>query len=358
MKYYHNEENIQPFQCKYSGNVLDLLNKLNISLVLSTYQAGKVIFLSSNGENMFQLVRDFARPMGIAIKDNLMALAGALTVTVFKTDAELAKTYPSKPDTYDAFYFPITLFRTDYVNIHDISFTNQGLIGVNTAFSCLSRLDGQFSFNPIWKPDFIDKFEPKDFCHLNGMALDEKNAICYVTAFGKTKECDEWRKNKLNGGILIDVKTDEIVLENLPMPHSPRIYNGKVYLLLSAAEEFIKVDIENGTYNVIAKIDGFIRGLCFKEKYAFIGVSKLRKTHIFSDLPIAEKEITAGVVIIDINTGKKVGAIKYETNVDELYDVHILDGIKRPNILNYQQSLNHRALITPFGCGWIENNDS
>lgn len=345
----------RPFECRYSDGVLELLDKLNISLILSTYQAGKVIILSSNGKNMYQLARDFARPMGIAIKDEHMALAGALSVTVFKTDKELARTYPKKPDTYDALYFPTTLFRTDYVDIHDIAFTKHGMVGVNTSFSCLAKLDGEYSFNPIWKPDFINKFVPGDLCHLNGMAVDENGEIRYVTAFGKTESKEGWRENKLTSGILIDVQTNEIVLEGLPMPHSPRVYNGDLYVLLSATEELVKVDIKNKSYQVIAKIDGFIRGLSFKDNYAFIGVSKLRKTHTFADLPIADKDIKAGVVIVDITTGKIVGDIKYENSVDELYDVHILDGIKRANILNYQQSLNFRALITPFGCSWVEN---
>ena len=347
---------MRPFQCNYSGNALELLNKLNISLILSTYQAGKVIILSSDGTHMHQLVRDFQRPMGIAVNGDMMALAGALGTTVFRTDPGLAKTYPEKPATYDAFYFPTTMFRTDFVDIHDIAFTKQGLVGVNTSFSCLSKLDGEYSFNPIWKPTFINEFVPKDLCHLNGMAVDEESNIRYVTAFGETTSKEGWRENKLTSGILIDVEKNEIALNGLPMPHSPRIYKGEVYLLLSAEESLVKADLKNGTYEEVAKIDGFIRGLSFIENYAFIGVSKLRKTHTFSDLDIADKEIKAGVVIVDINTGKTVGEIKYDTSVEELYDVHILKGYKRVNILNYQQSLRHRALITPFGCSWIENS--
>lgn len=346
---------MRPFQCNYSGKALTLLNELNISLILSTYQAGKVIILSSDGIQMYQLIREFQRPMGIAVKGDMMALAGALGVTLFRTDTNLAKTYPEKPDTYDAFYFPTAMFRTDYVDIHDIAFTKQGLVGVNTSFSCLSKLDGEYSFNPVWKPKFISEFVPKDLCHLNGMAVDEVGNIRYVTAFGKTASKEGWRESKLTGGILVDVQTNEIVLDKLPMPHSPRIYKGEVYLLLSAEEKLVKANLHNSTFQEVAKVDGFIRGLTFIENYAFIGVSKLRKTHTFSDLDIVDKEIKSGVVIVDINSGETVGEIKYETSVEELYDVHILNGFKRVNILNYQQSLRHRALITPFGCQWIEN---
>lgn len=346
---------MRPFQCNFNGRALELLNELKCSIILSTYQAGKVVILSSDGSQMHQLIRDFQRPMGIALKGNMMALAGALGVTVFRTDENLAKTYPERPETYDAFYFPTTQFRTDYVDIHDIAFTNQGLVGVNTSFSCLAKLDGEYSFHPIWKPTFIHEFVPQDLCHLNGMAVDEKGDIRYVTAFGATTSKEGWREKKLTSGILIDVCTNEIVLDGLPMPHSPRIYNGDVYLLLSAEEKLVKANLQDHTYQEIATVDGFIRGLSFREHYAFIGVSTLRKTHTFSDLDLVDKEIKAGVVIVDLNTGKTVGEIKYDNSVEELYDVHILQGFQRANILNYPQSLRHRALITPFGCHWIEN---
>jgi uncharacterized protein (TIGR03032 family) len=332
------------------------MNELGVSIILSTYQAGKVIVLSTDGSRMYQLVRDFVRPMGIALQEDRMAIACALNVVVLKTDANLAKSYPDKPDTYDAFYYPTMLYRTDYVDIHDIAFTNEGLVGVNTAYSCLSRLDGKFSFEPIWKPYFIEEYVPEDLCHLNGMAVDEHSTIKYVTAFGKTASKEGWRKNKHSSGVLMDTQKNEIVLDGLPMPHSPRIYNGEVYFLLSATEQLVKADLKNNTYTEIARVDGFIRGLSFKGKYAFIGVSKLRNTHTFSDLAISQKEIQAGVVIVNIETGEKVGEIKYENNVEELYDVHILEGVTRVNLFNFQQSLSHRALITPFGCSWAENN--
>lgn len=89
---------METFHCSYSGKAVELLRQLNISLILSTYQAGKIIILSSDGTRMYQLVRDFSRPMGITVKENMMALAGALGVTVFRTDSNLAATYSRRND--------------------------------------------------------------------------------------------------------------------------------------------------------------------------------------------------------------------------------------------------------------------
>jgi len=348
------------YRASFSPEVPQLLDELGISLILSTYQAGKVIILSAENQQMVQLLRDFDRPMGIALQGDMLALALRLNVAIFRNDHHLAQTYPKKPNTYDSLYFPLALNKTDFVDTHDLFFTNQGLVAVNTAYSCLIKVDGSFSFQSIWKPPFISEFDASDRCHLNGMAVDDAGDIRYVTAFGESDVAEGWRTNKLQGGILMDVRTGKTVITGLGMPHSPRIYNGKLYLLSSATEELLLVDPEKKTTESIIKLDGFIRGLSFKGNYAFIGTSKLRKSHTFGDLPIANKKIKAGVHIVNLKTRSKVGEIIYDDDLQEIYDVHVLDGKRRPNILNLPMSEQYRAMITPHGARWVmpENNNT
>lgn len=348
------------FKASFSPEVPQLLEQLEISLILSTYQAGKVIILSSDGENMTQLLRDFDRPMGIALQGDMLALALRLNVAIFRNDTKLAQTYPKKPNTYDSLYFPLALNKTDFVDTHDLFFSNDGLIAVNTAYSCLIKVDSTFSFQPVWRPDFINDFQEVDYCHLNGMAVDDQGEVRYVTAFGQTNTPEGWRTNKLQGGVVIDVQTNDVVAKGLGMPHSPRLYQGKLYVLASATEELLEVDVKSKTTHSIIKVDGFIRGLSFKGDYAFIGTSKLRKSHTFGDLPITNKKIHAGVVIVNLKTKEKVGEIIYDDDLQEIYDVHVLDGKRRPNILNLPMSEQYRAMITPQGAQWItpEENHS
>ena len=342
------------FNANFSPEVPRLLHELGISLILSTYQAGKVIILSSDGQTMRQLLRDFDRPMGIAIQGDMLALALRLNVAIFRNDNELARTYPKKPATYDSLYFPIALNKTDFIDTHDLFFTRHGLVAVNTAYSCLVKIDGAFSFQPVWRPDFISDLESGDRCHLNGMAVDETGEIRYVTAFGQTNTAEGWRTNKLQGGVVIDVQSNEIVAEGLGMPHSPRLYQNKLYVLSSATEELLEVDPTTKTTRSIVKANGFIRGLSFKGDYAFIGTSKLRKSHTFGDLPIANKKINAGVTIINLRTQAIEGEILYEDDLQEIYDVHVLDGKHRPNILNLPMSDQYRAMLTPQGAQWVQ----
>jgi uncharacterized protein (TIGR03032 family) len=137
------------------------------------------------------------------------------------------------------------------------------------------------------------------------------------------------------------------------MPHSPRLYRGKLYLLSSATERLLEIDTASGEITTVATVNGFIRGLSFKDNYAFIGISKLRKSHVFGDLSIANRRIDAGVAVIDLNSGERVGGIAYDDELHEIYDLHVLHDKRHPNILNLPMSDQYRAMLTPQGAEWV-----
>ncbi|MCH7827500.1 MAG: TIGR03032 family protein [Bacteroidetes bacterium] len=343
---------LPPFSSTYSPNVPELLNTLNISLALSTYQAGKLIFLSAkNQEELIQLPRTFDNIMGIAVKDKMMAIACKNELVELLNTSELAPTYPKKPNIYDALYLPRATYYTGQLALHDMEFTDDGILAVNTLFSCLSIINNECSFKPVWNPKFIKELTPNDNCHLNGMALKDGKPV-YVSALGKTNTRQGWRDNKMTGGVLIDVNSNEIILENLQMPHSPRIYNDKLYFLNSAAGELCAVDTDKRTYGTITKLGSYARGMDRCGDYLFIGVSKLRhKSSVFGDLPIAKSSF-AGILIVYLPMGNIVGHIRYETSVEEIYDVKVLPGLRRPGIVSHTQDVNKLALTSPIGDFW------
>lgn len=348
---------MNPFSARYSPEFPKVLEELDGTIILTTYQTGKVIFLSTKDGKLTQLVREFDRPMGVSFHGELMAMALRTNITVFKNSKSLAKTYPKKENVYDSLYYPTAINITSYIDTHDITFSQSGLVGVNTSYSCLVKVDGQNSFEPIWFPPFIKEFASGDACHLNGVCVDENSDLRYITAFAKSTEPGGWRLNKLTTGILYDIKEQKYLCEDLPMPHSPRVYKDELYVLLSASEELVKVDRVTGEKELITKIDGFIRGLSFYKNYAFIGVSKLRKSHTFGDLPIAKKRLYAGCVIVDLTTKEKVAEVFYDDALEEVYDVAFIPNAKRVNILNHQMIQTTPAIITSKYEQWIKNKD-
>jgi uncharacterized protein (TIGR03032 family) len=342
-----------PFSCTYTPQLPELLLKLNCSIAFTTHQAGKLVFISPVDENsLTMLPRSFNQPMGFEVGDEKMVLATKDEVILFENSRELAVNYPNRPGTYDSLFVPRMTFHTGQVDLHDIAFGTEGIWAVNTSFSCICQVNGSYNFIPTWKPSFISQLVSEDRCHLNGLVmLSGKPA--YVTMLGNSDTPQGWRNNIMDGGLLIDIEKNEIILDNLPMPHSPMIYEGDLYVLLSASGDIIKIDLDSRSYEVIKRLDGFCRGMDIYGDYMFVGMSKLRRnSSAFSKLSFSGKADTAGVKIIHLPTRALVGEIIYQTSLDEIYGLKILADTIRPNILNTINPVYKYSLAIPGATFW------
>lgn len=350
--------NLAPFSCQYTPQIPELLLKLNCSIAISTYQAGKLILISPKDENsLIQLPRTFAKPMGIAedTKKDKLALACKDEIIVFANSKQLASFYPKSPNKYDALYMPRVTYHTGSLDIHDLRFGVDGdLFAVNTLFSTIIKINEDYNFAPYWTPPFIDKLVSEDRCHLNGMAM-QSGRPKYATAFNQGNTFQSWRENITKSGVIYDIDSNEVVASGLAMPHSPRLFGNDLFVLLSATGELVKIDINTGKYEVIVKIEGFIRGMSLHKDYLFVGLSKLRKnSSTFGKLDFAEKAHHSGIIVIHLPTGSIAGKITYVTSLDEIYDVHIIPDKIRPNILNTISDDYKSGLMTPETTFWAK----
>lgn len=340
-----------PFTATHTENMPALLAQLYCSLAISTFQAGKVILVGSDGEHLNHLPRTFRRPMGLAVDGNHLAVACEEEVVLLHNDPRLARTYPRKVDFYDALFIPRSTHYCGELDVHDLAWGNEGLIGVNTLFSCLFRLDPDFNFVPLWQPPFIRGLEAEDRCHLNGMAVVD-GAPKYATALGTTDTPEGWRDDKLEGGVLLDISSGEVVLSGLPMPHSPRVVDGELYILLGATGELAVVDVEEGSYEVLQPVPGFARGMAHWGEYLFVGFSKIREGRLFEGVRLDAEETHCGMGVVHRLSGGYMGEIRYVNTCEEIYDVQVLPGMRRPGILGVEGEMHKRAVSIPQTTYW------
>jgi uncharacterized protein (TIGR03032 family) len=132
------------------------------------------------------------------------------------------------------------------------------------------------------------------------------------------------------------VSSGEPIVRGLCMPHSPRIYGGRAWLLESGRGSFSIADFQTGRTEIVAKFPGFTRGLDFHGCYAFVGLSQVRETAIFSGIPIVEEatERVCGVWIIDLRNGRVVAFVQFKGPVQEILSVAVLPGIESPWLIN------------------------
>ena len=147
---------------------------------------------------------------------------------------------------------------------------------------------------------------------------------------------------------MIDYETDEIVLRGLSMPHSPRWYNDQLWVLESGDGGIAKVDLENKTWLTIAKLPGFTRGIDFVGPLAFVGLSQVRESAVFSGIPLVERleERTCGLWIVNIQTGETVAFLRFEEGVQEIFAVQILPA-RYPEMLEWGDKRLMNSYVIP-----------
>ena len=324
-----------------------ILNELNASLLATTYQANKLLVVRAAGAGLSTLVRTFDRPMGLAVDGRRLALGTRDQIWLLRNAPDIASRI-EPAELHDACYLPRSCHVTGDIRGHEIAWAGDDLWIVNTRFSCLCTIDPDYSFVPRWRPPFISSLAAEDRCHLNGLAMRDGRPR-YVTALGETDSQGGWRPNKARGGCLIDVPTGEIVARGLSMPHSPRLHDGRLWVLESGTGRLLLVDIATGRCEPVVELPGFARGLTFAGRYAFIGLSKIRETPTFGGLPIAERlsELTCGVAVVDLRSGEIGGLLEYQTAVEEIFDVQLLLGVRFPEIIGFQKEAVQHTFVVP-----------
>jgi uncharacterized protein (TIGR03032 family) len=336
-----------PLRSIHTSNFPQILSQLGISLAVTTYQAGKVIMVRADGEHLNTHFRVFKKPMGMAMAGDQLSLGSGAQIITFRNMPNVAqKLEPAHK--HDACYLPYNTHITGDIDIHEMAYGKEGLWFVNTRFSCLCTLDRLHSFVPRWRPAYITALAPEDRCHLNGLAMVDGQPK-YVTALGETDMARGWRQNKVNGGVLIDVDTKKVLLRGLSMPHSPRWYGDRLWLLESGYGSISQVDLQTGTTEMIAQMPGFTRGVDFYGNLAFIGLSQVRETAIFSGIPITEKasDRNSGVWVVNLETGKIIAFLKFEDLVQEVFAVQVLPHARFPEMIDSNEELIASSYFLP-----------
>ncbi len=318
---------------RHSAQFVPILQHLGSSLLVSTYAAGKVATVGSGPEGLRLGFSNFQRAMGVAVCAEGIAIGGPNLIWILRDAGQLSQQI-APVGQYDRGFLARESFVTGNISVHEMSWGAGGeLWVVNTLFSCLCTLHEDFNFVPRWQPSFITELAAQDRCHLNGMAMQDGNPK-YVSALGTSDEARGWREGKSNGGVIIDVESGEIVASGFCMPHSPRIHQGRLFLLDSGRGQLVTVGLQSGQIDTVTQYPGYGRGMALLGQFAFIGMSKARETSVFGGVPICEdrSKMRCGVVVVDLVSGQSVAYLEFQTGVEEIFDVQVLCEVKNPII--------------------------
>lgn len=320
-------------EISFSRGFAPFLATSGISLAFTSYQSGRLYLLGHGPDGKLSLHEAlYPQAMGVAGDRNRIYL-GTLT-SIVRMENVLAPGHLANA-AHDKVYVPRNIQTTGDIDIHELGLRDDGrIVFVNTRYSCLCEPSLTHSFKPIWKPDFISKLAPEDRCHLNGLAMVDGRPK-YVSAVSRSDAVDGWRDRRHDGGIVIDVETDEIVAEGLSMPHSPRWHDGRLWILNSGSGELGFIDPATRRFEAVAFCPGFLRGLSFHDGYAVVTLSKPRHGRfegLALDRRLQEKDVDAwcGIQVISLATGDVAQWLRLDGGITELFDACVLPGVNNP----------------------------
>lgn len=324
-----------------SGGLATWLAACGASLALTTYQANRLFLIGCKpGGGMRAHERRIDHCQGLWSDGQTLWASSDSILWRFENDLP-AGAATEKGATRR--FVPREGRVTGNLDIHDIALgetgAGRGPIFVATGYNCLATISDRASFRPLWRPPFISALVAEDRCHLNGLAMDGPRPA-FATAISRSDVADGWRERRRDGGVVIDIASGEIVAGGLSMPHSPRLHDGRLWLLNSGTGEFGWIDRASGRFEPVAFCPGYARGLAFFGPHAVIGLSRPRNL-TFEGLALQERlkakdtEARCGVIVIDLASGLTTEWLRFADPVTELYDVAILPGVTQAEAVGF-----------------------
>jgi uncharacterized protein (TIGR03032 family) len=309
------------------------LSSHRLSLAVTSYQTGNLILVGVAPDGAVSFHQQvYHRAMGVHALTDRLYIGGLYQI--WRLENVLAPEQRANGH-FDRLFVPRNAQTVGDVDVHEISVDKTGrIVFVNTKFSCLATVSLKYGFRPIWKPEFISRLAAEDRCHLNGLAMED-GLPRYVTAVSRSDVINGWRQRRHEGGVLIDVRTDRIVTDQLSMPHSPRIWNGQIYALDSGRGWLIRIDPETGRKEDVAFCPGFLRGMTIWNGFAITTISLPRESscaglELEAALRRRDGDAWCGVLVIDLQSGDIVEHIRLDGAVKELFDVAAIPGAVCP----------------------------
>ncbi len=271
---------------EHSQGLPELLEQLELSVLLSTYQAGRVVSVGSHRGELRLGFSHLDQAMGLCRTASGIAVGTRDGVWSLPANPEIAAHIKPEGEHHIAF-LARSCHHSGPLMGHDLAWGYERLWLVNTLFNGLVTIKGEWSFVPQWQPPFISGWDAGDRCHLNGLAMAEDgSAPAYVTALGETDTENGWREHKATGGCVIQLPSGEVVLQGLD---------------------------------------------CIAGR-AFVGLSQNRKTAVFGGLQLQDSQqgLLYGLAIVDLATGALRELRLFHRSLEEVFaGCVVLDALNR-----------------------------
>ncbi|MBE9006264.1 TIGR03032 family protein [Fortiea sp. LEGE XX443] len=327
-------------QISASVDFVNWLQSQQISLAITSQQSSRLMLLGVNHQGQISgFERVFEQAAALFATRERIYLSTKSQIWQLDNALVAEQLY----DGYDKLYIPRIGYNTGDLGVRDLAVEteNSRIVFVSSLLNCVATVSDRYSCIPLWKPEFISNLVNENRCHLTGLAMVDSKPR-YVTAYSQSDVAHGWQQTWQNGGCVMDIQSDEVIAKGLSLPHSPRFYQDKLWLLNAGAGEFGYINIYSGKFQGVIGCSGWLRGLAFVGDYAIVGLSKTNSHNI--QLVNSNADTDCGLMVINIKTGVMVHWLRLEGEITEIFDVQILSGVSRPQVMGFLSDEIHQLV--------------
>src|SRR5438270_6698843 len=99
-------EGAEALRSVHTTSLPELLDRLGVSVLVSTYQAGKLIAVRAEDGRANTHFRNFDTPMGLALAGDRLAIGTRTQVLQFQNQPDVARKLPPSARPHDACFVP------------------------------------------------------------------------------------------------------------------------------------------------------------------------------------------------------------------------------------------------------------
>ena len=289
----------------------------------------------------------FQRAMGIAVRENQLAVGTQTAIWFLHRDDELAGRF-QPAGRYDSCFLARSARFTGEILSHELAWSGDELWVVNTRFSCLCTFDDRHSFVPRWRPKFITGLAAEDRCHLNGLALADGRPK-FVTALGRDrrrgglaaeqgdKRLSDRPGQRGNG----DQGTGDATLAAHPRGASlaPRFGHEAGWLWQTWPR------VRSRPWPNYPATPAVLP--CSDPWHSSVSRNSERRTPDIergAHRRIVDEPLKCGVAVVDLASGRQVALLEFQSGIEEVFDVQVLPGVRSPLISGPNPQIDSRAV--------------
>jgi uncharacterized protein (TIGR03032 family) len=200
--------------------------------------------------------------------------------------------------------------------LHDLAMIGGRLHGNAVGLNAVVTLGAEGAWRPVWWPKAIERRgrprSDRNYLQVNSIAAGATLRDSFFSA--SSDSIGRRRPGHLDfpvdgRGVVFSGRTREPICGGLTRPHSARLARGRLWVLNSGYGEIGCV--RDGRVEVVRRLDGWTRGLCFVGPYAFVGVSRVIPRYARYAPGVDGRASRCGLRAIDTRSGEVVAGLDW-----------------------------------------------